>query len=286
MVSARNSSTGVTPARGGWFAALLARPNESFSKTLFVAVAVCLVCSLFVSTVAVLLAPRQAANREHERKQKMAAILTAVPEIATLVETAGAIQLEARIVDLDTGQYVDELDPTTYDQRDAAEDPRLSVVIPPDRDIAGLGRRAVYAQVYLLRNDASEIQLIVLPVRGAGFNAMMYGYLALGADFNTIRGVTFYEHEETPGLGGEIDNPKWLARWPGKRVRDESMRIRVRVASGKVDSESPDAAYEVDAITGATWTSGGVSNLLRFWLGDDGFGPYIERLVAGDERDR
>jgi Na+-transporting NADH:ubiquinone oxidoreductase subunit C len=278
--------SGVTPIRGGWLVRLLDRPNESLSKTLFVSVAVCLVCSFVVSTAAVLLAPRQAANRERERKQQMAEILAAVPEIATLVETAGASGLEARVVHLDTGEYADEIDPATYDQRKAAEDPQQSIEIPTERDIAELGRRPVYAHVYLLHDGEGDIQLIVLPVSGAGFNATIYGYVALAADFNTIRGITFYEHEETPGLGGEIENPQWLASWQGKHVRDETNRIRVRVVEGKVVPGSPAAIYEVDAISGATWTSDGVNNLVRFWLGDDGFGPYIERLVANEERGR
>jgi Na+-transporting NADH:ubiquinone oxidoreductase subunit C len=286
MHNAPNLPTGVAPTPGAWLARLLNRPNESLSKTLFVSVAVCLACSFVVSTAAVLLGPRQAANRERDRKQQMAAILAAVPQIAILVETAGASELEARIVRLGTGEYADEIDPATYDQRKAAEDPRLSIELPPEHDVAELKRRPLYAQVYLLRDSTAQIQLVVLPVSGAGFNATMYGYVALGGDFNTIEGITFYEHEETPGLGGEIENPQWLAGWRGKRVRDETERIRVRVVEGKVIPGTPAAAYEVDAISGATWTSDGVSNLVRFWLGDDGFGPYIARLIANKGRDR
>ena len=286
MADLSNSPAGITPKRSGWLAWLLEQPNESLPKTMFVSVSVCLVCSLVVSTAAVLLAPRQAANRERERKQQMEAILAAVPEIATLVSTVGADQLEVRVVRLDTGEYADEIDPASYDQRKATAQPMHSVEIPTENDIAELGRRPLHAHVYLLRDHTARIQLVVLPVSGAGFNATMYGYVALGADFNTIRGITFYEHEETPGLGGQIDNPQWLARWPGKQVRDEKGRIRVRVADGNLEPGSAAAAYEVDAITGATWTSEGVSNLVRFWLGDDGFGPYIERLIANKERDR
>ena len=260
--------------------------EEGFNKTLVVSIAVCLVCSLVVSSAAVLLAPRQAANREHDRKERMAGIIAQVPGIEALVESARAADLETHVVHLETGEYAQEIDPATYDQRKAAEDPEWSVAVPRERDVAGIRRVPHYAIVYLLRDDAAAIQLVILPVSGEGFASTIYGYVALGADLNTIRGMTFYEHEETPGLGAQIESPEWLAKWQGKQVRDASGRLRVHVAEGTVEPGSPAADYAVDAISGATWTSQGVSNLVRFWLGEDGFGPYLARLARTEERDR
>jgi Na+-transporting NADH:ubiquinone oxidoreductase subunit C len=257
-------------------------PNDSLPKTLFVSIAVCLVCSFVVSTTAVNLAPRKAANRERARQAQMAAVLASVPEIASLVETAGANALEAKVVDLDTGMYVDGIDAAGFDQRKAAEDPAQSVELSADRDIAGLGRRSNKGGVFLLRDDEGRLRLIILPVSGTGFASTIHGYIALAGDLNTIRGITFYEHEETPGLGAEIENAEWRAKWNGKKVRDDSGSIRVRVVDGTVEAGSPTAIHEVDAISGATWTSNGVSNLVRFWLGDDGFGPYLKRLAASE----
>jgi Na+-transporting NADH:ubiquinone oxidoreductase subunit C len=126
--------------------------------------------------------------------------------------------------------------------------------------------------------DAQRVRLIVLPVHGSGYVSTLYGHLALDSDGRTIRGLDFYEHAETPGLGSEIETPAWRALWPGKLTRDASGALRVGVAKGKVDPDGPDAAYQVDGITGATRTGIGVTNLLRFWLGPDGYGPYLERL--------
>ena len=88
-----SKSSVEAPSPRGPLRRLLEMPNDSLEKTLFVSVSICLVCSLVVSTTAVTLAPRKAANREHERQQQMAAVLASVPEIASLVEEAGAKSL-------------------------------------------------------------------------------------------------------------------------------------------------------------------------------------------------
>jgi Na+-transporting NADH:ubiquinone oxidoreductase subunit C len=267
--------------RRRWSRWILDLPNEDLRKTLLVTIAVCLVCSVLVSAVAVSLRPLQEAHRERERKQYIMAILAAVPGISDLVSGTDVLDLEARVIELATGAYADAIDTQAYDQRRAASDPARSTELPADRDVAFIGRRADYSTVYVLR-DQGHIRLLILPVHGSGYASTLYGYLALEGDGNTIRALTFYEHGETPGLGAQVTDPGWRGQWQGKRARDEAGRIRVRVASGKVDPAAADAAYEVDAISGATMTSQGVSDLLRFWLGEDGFGPFLERL--GRER--
>jgi Na+-transporting NADH:ubiquinone oxidoreductase subunit C len=246
---------------------------------LLVAATVCLVCSLVVSTAAVLLRPHQLANQARERMQKVAAMLDGVPGLADLVGGMDVGALDVRVVELSTGAYAEAIDADAYDQRAAAADPERSVALPAGRDLAGLGRRARWATVYLARARDGAVRLVILPVHGQGFASMLYGYLALDADGATVRGLSFYEQGETPGLGAEVASPEWLATWRDKRVRDASGRLRVRVASGAAASE-----YEVDGIAGATWTGKGVTSLLHFWLGADGFGPFLERLAAEGER--
>jgi len=258
--------------------------NEGLRKTLLVTLGVCLVCSLLVSTTAVVLRPFQDAHRERERKQYIMAILETVPGISDLVQGADVIDLEARVVDLTMGAYDDSIDPQVYDQRRAAQDVASSTELADDRDLAFIGRRANHATVYTLRRDG-RIHLLILPVHGSGYQSTLYGYLALDGDLDTIRALTFYEQGETPGLGAQVTDPAWLAQWPGKRIRDESGRIRVRVASGTVDPSDPEAVYEVDAISGATMTSESVSDLLRFWLGEDGFGRFLARIAEQREGD-
>jgi Na+-transporting NADH:ubiquinone oxidoreductase subunit C len=135
------------------------------------------------------------------------------------------------------------------------------------------------AKVYLLKKDG-QFNGVVLPVYGSGLYSTLYGFIALDSDLRTIRGLKFYEQGETAGLGAEVDNPRWLAKWPGKLALDETGQPLVDVIKGGVNPASPLIDYQVDAISGATMTSRGVSALLKYWLGPDGFGPYLARLKA------
>ena len=245
--------------------------------TVVVAVAVCLVCSVLVSTTSVLLRPLQAANRERVRKQQVLDIVASQPGLEDLLTELGGVSVEARVVELDSGAYADWVDPSDYDARRAARDPLHSIELLPERDLADIGRRAHLATVYLVQRDG-RVELVILPVYGSGYASTLYGYLALGPDGNTVRGLSFHEHGETPGLGSEIEDPDWLAQWVGKRVRDESGRVRIGVAAPDAGAETALSSYEVDGLTGATRTSAGVTGLLRFWLGDDGFAPYLARF--------
>lgn len=254
-------------------------PNERLPKTLAVVGFVCFVCSLLVSTSAVLLRPYQQQNRVAERARLIREILGNVPGLEELVEGLGSIRVETRLVELESGAFVEDGDSDTFDARAAAKDPERSRAVPPERDLAGLGRIARAAVVHLVL-EGKRVKLVILPVHGEGFVSTLYGYLALDGDLNLIRSLVFFEHAETPGLGAQIEDPRWLAKWRGKLVRDAEGRIRIRVAPGAVAPDAPDAAHEVDGLTGATYTAEGVTNLLQFWLGEDGFGPFLRRLEA------
>jgi Na+-transporting NADH:ubiquinone oxidoreductase subunit C len=110
-----------------------------------------------------------------------------------------------------------------------------------------------------------------------GLWSILYGYLALDTDLTTIRGITFYEQGETAGLGGEVENPRWKALWPGRRAFDERGNVKIQVKKGVAGPPAEDP-YQVDGLSGATLTSRGVTNMIRFWLGPDGFGPFIAQL--------
>jgi len=259
--------------RRGWLQRFREAPLDSPAKTLAVAAGVCVVCSVVVSTATVLLRPRVLQNQQAERNAYIVAILKGVPGLADALGELDVSNIEARVVDLDTGEYAPSVDSRTYDMRKAAVDPAQSVVLPRERDLAGLTRRPRWATVYIVP-DGGRPRLIILPVYGQGFASTLYGYLALDGDANTIRALSFYEHGETPGLGAQIESPAWQEQWQGKKVRDDTSTVRVHVAEGAAQSE-----YEVDAISGATYTGAGVTNLLHFWLGPDGFGPYLRRIA-------
>lgn len=262
----------VNPRRG-WLQRFREAPLDSSVKTLAVAAGVCLVCSLFVTSATVVLRPRVLRNQQAERNQYIVAILAGVPGLAEAVGGLDAGNVEARIVDLEAGTYVESADPQTFDARKAAADPEQSIALPRERDLAGIGRRPNWAPVYIVREDGRP-RLLILPLYGQGFASTLRGYLALDGDANTIRALAFYEHGETPGLGAQIESAQWKAQWQGKKVRDDSGTIRVQVAKGAARSE-----YEVDGISGATYTGAGVTNLLHFWLGPDGFGPFLRNVA-------
>jgi Na+-transporting NADH:ubiquinone oxidoreductase subunit C len=253
----------------------LALPNDNLSKTLVFALILALVASAVVSTTAITLRPYYRANLDRERQEQLAGIMESLPDIAGLLAEAGVDKLEVRIVDLATGEFEPTLDPDTFDQRKAARDPDQSTQLPKEIDVAGIAQRANYAPVFLLRRDRA-LKLVVLPVRGVGYQSMLYAYLALQADGNTISGLTVYEQGETPGFGARVLEPDWQALWPDKRIFDDTGALRISVVRGEATGP-----YEVDGITGATRTSNGVSNMLTFWLGDHGFGPFLARLRAG-----
>lgn len=264
---------------GNWLQQLRDMPNDRPAKTFIVALAVSLVCALVVSVTAVLLKPLQLANREHERQEHILAIVERLPGIEELFDTVEARQVEAHVVELSTGNYVRALDPADYDQRAAAKDPQLSIEIPAEHDIARIKRRARYAPVYLVRKEG-QIKLIILPVHGSGYASTLYGFLALSGNASTVVALTFYEHAETPGMGAQIDGEQWRSQWYGKKAYDEQRRVRLGVAPRPVVPASPDFIYQVDGITGATRTGEGISNLLRFWLGAYGFGPYLDKTQS------
>ncbi len=131
--------------------------------------------------------------------------------------------------------------------------------------------------VYIVVEEGKTSKFI-LPIYGRGLWSTMYGFMALDRDLKTIRGFTFYEHGETPGLGGEVDNPRWKATWEGKRAFDDEWNLKIQVIKGRVDSSSSEAIYQVDGLSGSTITTRGVNNLVRFWLGEDGYGPFLKKL--------
>jgi Na+-transporting NADH:ubiquinone oxidoreductase subunit C len=252
--------------------------NETRAETLKVAAVLSLVCSVAVSSAAVLLKPLQERNKAQAMRGEIlraAGLLEEGRDINELFEE----QIQTRLVELASGDYLEGVDPSAYDQRAAARDPQASVAIPPEQDLAAIKRRAKVAPVYLVGNQ-DKPDLIVLPVHGYGLWSTMYGLLALDGQANAIKGISFYEHGETAGLGAEIENPRWQAQWLGKQVFDASGDVRFELAKGGVDPSSPDAEYRVDGLSGATLTADGVTNLMHYWMGDQGFGPYLARFRA------
>ena len=253
--------------------------NDSISKTLIVAFSLSIVCAIFVSTAAVLLKPAQEINKTLDRKRNILAAAGMLDEDRSVEEQFS--QVTTRLVDLRTGKFTDDKDPEKYDQRKAAKDSAESMGLSDEQDIANIARRENYSLVYVVESGAGDIDKIILPIRGYGLWSTLYGFIALENDANTVAGLGFYEHGETPGLGGEVDNPRWKSVWPGKQVyRDGD--VAVGLVKGAVDTSSANAPWQIDGLAGATLTTRGVSKLVAFWLGESGFEPFLNNLKSGE----
>lgn len=130
------------------------------------------------------------------------------------------------------------------------------------------------APVFLVRQDGA-IEQVILPVQGAGLWGTMYGYMAVESDGQTARGLQFYQHIETPGLGDGVDKPAWQAQWRGKRLFDDNGDPLVEVVKGPAPAGSD---YQIDGLAGATLTGRGVSIFVQHWISDEGYGPYLKSL--------
>jgi Na+-transporting NADH:ubiquinone oxidoreductase subunit C len=256
--------------------------NDTIKKTLIVAVSLCLVCSALISFSAVELRDLQEANKTLDQQSKILSAAGLLNESTNVTEQFKSI--DARIVALDTGLFDSSIKLEDYDEGAFSRNPSTSIELSSENDVALIKRRENFQTVFL-HYEQDKLNAIILPVRGYGLWGTMKGYLALEPDFQTIIGLEFFEHIETPGLGGEIVNPRWKAIWKGKEIFSESGEVLISVIKGSVDKSSINSKYQVDGLSGATITSNGVTNLLSFWLGDMGYGPLISQLKNKELKD-
>ena len=234
---------------------------------LIIPLVACIACAIIVSVTAVSVRPEQNLNVENEKKIK----ILAAAGIQTDRVDEEFSKIKTVFVDFETDKLV-IIDPA-YDHIKAASNPDLSTVIPKADDIAVLKRRENIGTIYVWVDEQNDIEKLVLPIRGYGLWGTLYGYLSLDSDLNTVRGIEYYDHKETPGLGGEVDNPNWKSDWYGKRIYNDDGSVALYVTKGASSTD-----YEIDGISGATLTTNGVTNMIKYWLGDNGYGPIIKNL--------
>jgi len=255
----------------------MSNPKDSVSRTVIVALVLCVVCSVIVSAAAVMLRGKQQENAVNEKKMNILAA-AGIEVVNGDLETAFAT-ITPKLVDMRTGEFSTDEDVMSYNMRKAAKDPTKARALTREQDIASIRKQSLYSTVYLVEGEQG-IERIILPIHGYGLWSTLYGFIALESDLNTVAGLGFYEHAETPGLGGEVVNPKWKALWPGKKVyADNSYIPAIGLIKGKAAAGD---MYKVDGLAGATLTSNGVTNLVKFWLGENGFAPFLSKLKAGE----
>ena len=247
-------------------------PVDGIVKTVIVATALCFVCSMVVSFAAVNLKSIQEINKAIDKQKNILQVAGVYHEGIDVNKTFSSFQ--PLVVDLNSGKFTDKFDPSIFDDKKAAQDPLLSVSL--ENDPASIGRRTNYATIYLLKKDDGSLDKVILPIHGYGLWSTLYGFIALEDNLNDIFGLQFYQHAETPGLGAEVDNPKWKAQWKGKKLNNENGELMIQVAKTQKYKD-----HHIDALAGATLTSNGVDNLVRFWMGKDGFQKFLNNLKNG-----
>ncbi len=252
--------------------------NESPYKPFYSVLVLAFFCSLMVAGAAVGLRPMQDENRKLDQKKNIllsAGLYDSEKDIEQLFT-----DIETRIFELETGEFVaeDTISPENFNQLQAATSSEMGQSLPAKEDIAGIRRLEKFSIVYLVKKGET-IDQVILPIRGKGLWSTLYGYIAIGDDLTTVNGISFYEHGETPGLGGEIENPRWQALWKGKKIYNEADEEVVLIGKKK---GNVDDIHHIDGLSGATLTTDGVDDLITFWFGANGFKPFLNRLkMAG-----
>lgn len=257
----------------------MSKNNDTFSKTMLVVLSSCLICALVVSTSAIVLRPKQQEQRLLDQRRNILAA-------AGIAASEGDINkkyeqyIDARVIDLASGDFI-ELDGNVFNQYKAAKDPKDNVKVPAEKDVAGVRYIAKQANVYVAHDDAGNVESYIVPVHGQGLWSTMYAFLAVAPDGNTVKALVYYDQGETPGLGGEVQNPEWAGKWVGKELYDANGHAALQVVKGGAQPSNPNYVHQVDALSGATLTSNGVQHTITFWLSEMGFGPFLSKLQQG-----
>ena len=252
--------------------------NDTLTKTFLVTIGLCLLCSLVVSTASVVLSPMQEKNRKNALNVSILQVAGIYrPDIPVEEQFA---KVQTKVVDLNEGAYVDFPDVGGFDMVAAARNPDFGMPLSKADDIAGISYLPRYAKIYLVSSE-DGVDKIVLPIYGYGLWSILYGFITLEADANTVYALQFYQHSETPGLGGRVDDPKWQALWKGKKVYAAGSNPQLSVVKGQVSMSDPLSPYKVDGLSGATITGSGVDHMIDFWFGQMGYRKFLEKQFYG-----
>ena len=130
--------------------------------------------------------------------------------------------------------------------------------------------------IYQSREN-NKVTGYAIPIVGKGLWGTMYGYFAIEPDAETVKGITFYKHKETPGLGAEVDKDWFKNNFIGKKLTDKNGElVSIEVVKGYVSKTDPEALHKVDGISGATITGTGLTTFLKSDL--EKYEPYFARV--------
>lgn len=236
------------------------------------AAAVCTVCGLLVSSTAVSLKERQQENALFDLQKNIVSVsgLTEPTEeltkekITELFDEKAANRIDEGFVDLETGSEVSK------DKREEAKADTTCLELKENP--AQVRCFPKYAKLYTIYKE-NKTDRFIIEVEGKGLWSTMKGFLALASNGNDVLGITFYSHGETPGLGGEIDNPSWKKTWKKLKAFDSAGNPQIEIVKGNIT----DNTKQVASLSGATLTSVGVDKLAKFWLSDKAYGKFLKQ---------
>lgn len=253
--------------------------KDSVLGTFVIIIGFCLVCSVLVSSAVVALNPYKAAAVANDRQVNI--LKVSGFEVEGSVADTYKKHIEAHLVDVEHGVLADDGKTAeqieAFDFKSLAKKDGENLAIPAEDDFAKIKTISKLMPVYFSKDDTGTVQRVIVPFYGQALWSTVYGYVAIDPkDGNTIKAVTFYEHGETPGLGGEIENPRWQALWVDKKINDESGAYKFGI---KKHAAAKD--FDVDALSGATLTSVGVDGFSHYWLGK-AYQPFLQNLSKGE----
>lgn len=234
---------------------------------------VCLACAIVVSAAATVLKSLQVENEKIDVQRNILGVMGLAEKDATLsssqVSELYSKSVKCILVDQNGEVIDDDADPTSVNLEEQEKAYRELSLRNPE---AAEKMQLRYPLFVTPREEPYKIYCI--PISGKGLWSTLYGYLALESDANTVAGITFYKHGETPGLGGEIENPNWQEQFEGKQILNEQQElVSITVVKGKAPEGDEHA---VDGLSGATLTCRGVENLLLKDL--QHYLPYFKKV--------
>lgn len=231
--------------------------KESNSYIFMYSTIMVVVAAAVLAVAAVGLRPFQKKNQEIEKMQQL---LTAVG-IENDVKNAEELYKKYFVQELTVNKKGEVL--STYENETLKGEVR-PFNVELSKELAK-GEEAMLP-IFICNQEGKTVY--VVPVHGKGLYDAIWGNVAIEEDLNTVRGVLFDHKGETPGLGAEITNPAFPAQFKGKKIF-ENDEVKLAVVKGQKTEE--EKQYQADAVTGATNTSNGVSNMLKDCLSN-----YIE----------
>lgn len=254
----------------------MAFKKDTVLGTMVFTVTLCLLCSFMLTGTAELLKERKLAKKRDELKRYVlvaADVDLGGNDFRTIFEKS----VTPMLVELDTGVISTDDNVMNFDDRMAAINPETSS--KPKKDTAKIKSRADQVRVFKVFDDNGKLTSMVVPIYGKGLWSMIYGFVAVKPDMNTIVNVVIYEHGETPGIGDFLNDPEWTAKFQGKQLFDENGKVALKIVKGGAKEGD---IHGVDAVSGATMTGRGVQRSIKFWFGNEGFQTFFNKLKASE----